>query len=278
MGKMEEKETIFFNGETININNDIVDDAIYAYFKKGSKEPVVSAVGRVIKDKYNVETHRDFMNAYDGFEGGRMYIVKEMVDGEDDPIVYKQIAPTIRDGSIILSKNKNEMLADNVIEDNYNNQNIIYAKNSRDYVEKMTEISRLEIEHLKSMLNESNGLIKSLQEENQKLRQDNYELRLKYENEIWKNQFVKDKEQEVEKMTEKELKKYQQTLSDNNTMSMIGSLIDKVAPILVEKWLSPTTNKNTQTAPATIPDVPVINEKDVQPTNINSNMEVYNGN
>jgi hypothetical protein len=277
MGKMEEKETIFFNGETININNDILDDVIYAYYKKGSKEPVVSAVGRVIKEKYNVETHRDFMNAYDGFEGGRMYIVKEMVDGEDDPIVYKQIAPTIRDGSIILSKNKNEMLADNVIEDNYNNsQYIIYAKNSREYVDKMTEISRLEIEHLKSMLNESNGLIKSLQEENQKLRQDNYELRLKYENEIWKSQFVKDKEQEVEKMTERELKKYQQTLSDNNTMSMIGSLIEKVAPIFVEKWLSP--NKNTQTAPATIPDVPVINEKDVQPVNINSNMEVYNGN
>ena len=274
MGKEEKKETIFVNGDAVQINNEILDNVIYAYYKKGMKDPVVSAQGKVIKDKYNVETHRDFINVYDGFEGGRMYIVKEMIDGEDDPIVYRQIAPTIRDNMQIPS-NINPMNNNFTINDNVDtNQNLIIARNNKDYVEKITEISKLEIVNLKSLLDKANEMLKNYQDENTRLRQENFELKLKYENELWKNQFVREKESEIEKQTEKEIKKYQQTLGDSNTTAILSSLIDKVAPVLINKFLYPDQKQNIQTQQTIdIPNIPTINEKDV-----NINNEEYNGN
>lgn len=278
MREEEKPETIFITNENVQINNEIMDNVFYAYYKKGAKDPIVSALGKVIKDKYGVETHRDFINVYDAFEGGRLYIVKEVIDGEDDPIVYKQIAPTIRDSSF----DNDIALNDDLFEQQQENEKILVARNKQDYLNKVTEIQKFENETIKAMLDKANELNRNYLDEINRLKIENFELKVKLDNEIWKNQFIKEKELEIEKQTEKELSKYQQTLNDNNTTSIIASLVDKVAPILIDKFLNKNSNgsnnananQNYVNPANVIPNVPIINENDISKQNNGVNYDV----
>ena len=206
--------------DDVKYDPNIYDNKMYAYYKKGVKEPIEVASGTVIKQRYDVETHADFISNFKIFEGGKYYTVKE-INGEEEIIVHKQLAPTMREET-------NASLSEYT-------GNYVETSSQKEYVEKIIQIREEEAKKLSEYIKELRRQNKDIRDKYNSLKFEYLKMKNQLEIEKFKNNFEKSKEEELRKEYEKEIK--QQGLGDNTQLLM--GLAEKAIPYLFEYFTKP---------------------------------------
>lgn len=227
----------------LEINNTIEDNKTYAikeYSEAGTKKkPLIVANGDVLKKKFVTDKFSDIINKYDRLEGGVVYEVIVLNEGDINPrAVYRQVAPTLR-----IDENNQ------YVDKNINNNNGL-GDMVGNFYETQNESHREEIRGLKDELSEERKKNEELQSQMRNMIAEQERLRMQVEI-----------EKRMKELEEKQDKKYSQEIakledktgladgvSDLLSMAM-PQIINMVVPSLMQKFM--------KIDPATMPQQPL---------------------